>query len=463
MKNITHVAIYIRVSTDEQAKEGLSIPTQKKNLIDYCKEKKYKYECFIDDGFTATNMKRPALLELLKRLNEFDMILFTKLDRLSRNVLDANNLVAEFDKYDVSIMSLLEDEIDTTTADGKFMFNLQVSLAERESKKTSERIKDIFNYKRKIGQVTSGKKIYGYDIVDKKYVINQEEAEEIRDIFNYVLKTGSFVKTYDYWTAKYNKSICYDYFRTYFRNTAYIGKYKTIHEEIIENYTPAIIDAEIFEKVQLLIPKSLRKSRADDNFNEYLFAGLLYCEECGKKMSKRRYRKQRKDGSMYQRILYTCYNRTQRKCSSHRDISESNIENYLLNHFKTLVENYIITNKIVSEKITNESKNNEKTKKQITLLKKKITKSKDLYYSDLIDKEEYEMDFKKFKEEIDILEKSLDVVPVKKDLSHLRKLLDSDLNTIYYSLSFENKRRFWITIIDKIYIEEGEIKEVIFL
>lgn len=463
MKNITHVAIYIRVSTDEQAKEGLSIPTQQKNLIDYCKEKKYKYECFIDDGFTATNMKRPALLELLKRLNEFDMILFTKLDRLSRNVLDANNLVAEFDKYDVSIMSLLEDEIDTTTADGKFMFNLQVSLAERESKKTSERIKDIFTYKRKMGQVTSGKKIYGYDIIDKKYVVNQTEAEEINDIFNHVLKTGSLVKTYDYWCEKYNKSICYDYFRTYFRNTAYIGKYKTLDNELIENYTPPILDVELFEKVQTFLPKSLRKSRGKDNFNDYIFAGLLYCSECNKKMSKRRYRKKRKDGSMYELILYTCYNRTQRKCTSKRDISENTLENYLLNHFKTLAENYIIKNKIVSEKINNEDKNNEKIKKQITLLKKKITKSKDLYYSDLIDKDEYERDFKKFKEEIDILEKSLEVVPVKKDLSHLKKLLDSDLNTIYYSLTVENKRRFWISIIDKIYIEEGEIKEVIFL
>ena len=164
-----YVACYCRVSTDEQAKFGFSIQAQKDALEKYCKENGYKYEFYIDEGISASSMKkRKALNEMLSKCNVFDMILFTKLDRLSRNVLDANNINKLLIDNKCTMKAIDEDDVDTSTADGTFIFNLKVSLAQREIGKTSERIKFVFKNKREKGEITSGTKKYGYDIVNKK-------------------------------------------------------------------------------------------------------------------------------------------------------------------------------------------------------------------------------------------------------------------------------------------------------
>lgn len=156
-----HVACYCRVSTDEQAKFGFSIQAQKEALEKYCKLNKYKYEFFIDEGISASSMKkRKALKEMLNRSNTFDIVLFTKLDRLSRNVLDANTINNILKENNCTMRAIDEDDVDTSTADGLFIFNLKVSLAQREIGKTSERIKFVFNSKREKGEITSGTKKY---------------------------------------------------------------------------------------------------------------------------------------------------------------------------------------------------------------------------------------------------------------------------------------------------------------
>ena len=102
--------------------------------------------------------KRKALNEMLNKLNSFDMILFTKLDRLSRNVLDANNINKLLIENKCTMKAIDEDDVDTSTADGTFIFNLKVSLAQREIEKTSERIRFVFRNKREKGEVTSRNK-----------------------------------------------------------------------------------------------------------------------------------------------------------------------------------------------------------------------------------------------------------------------------------------------------------------
>ena len=130
------VALYVRVSTEEQAKYGISIDTQKQALIDYCKQNNLSYDIYSDEGISAKNMNRTGLQSLIKNIKKYKMVLFTKLDRLSRNVLDANVINSMFEKNNVNMKAIFEDDIDTSTADGKFMFNLKCSLAEREIKKT---------------------------------------------------------------------------------------------------------------------------------------------------------------------------------------------------------------------------------------------------------------------------------------------------------------------------------------
>ena len=110
-----YVACYARVSTDEQKKFGFSIQAQKDALEKYCKENGYKYEFYVDEGISASSMKkRKALNEMLSKCNVFDMILFTKLDRLSRNVLDANNINKLLIDNKCTMKAIDEDDIDTS-------------------------------------------------------------------------------------------------------------------------------------------------------------------------------------------------------------------------------------------------------------------------------------------------------------------------------------------------------------
>ncbi len=454
---IIYVACYVRVSTDEQAKFGFSIQAQKDALEKYCREHGYKCEFFIDEGISASSMKRPALQRMLKKVNAFDMVLFTKLDRLSRNVLDANNINKILKDNNCTMKAIDEDDIDTSTADGTFIFNLKVSLAQREIGKTSERIKFVFENKRNKGEVTSGTKKYGYDIIDKKFRVNQEEAENIINLYNYFINVNGNVKeTYKYF-IKHFPGKGQDAMANYLRETAYIGKYKLYRKNIyIDNYIPPIMDDDLFYSVQRLLQK--KEKITIKTTKPSLFSGLTYCNHCKNRMTKKQ-----DNRSKTKLIRYVCDNATRRKvesfeykCTNHNLIREDYIENYLLTNIKQLAQNYINTNSIVCSKPLKDNSN------KISEIENKIYKLKDLYLDDLIDKDTYKRDYEKLNQRLNEL-KNIEIEPVKNDFSEIQKIINLDIYNIYYSLSDEEKRTFWLSIIDKIYLENGEIKEVIFL
>ena len=452
-----YVACYCRVSTDEQARFGFSIQAQKDALEKYCKENNYKYEFYIDEGISASSMKkRKALNEMLNKVNVFDMVLFTKLDRLSRNVLDANNINKLLIDNNCTMKAIDEDDIDTSTADGTFIFNLKVSLAQREIGKTSERIKFVFQNKREKGEVTSGTKKYGYDIVNKKFQINPLEAENIRNLYKeFINNNGNLKETYKYFIKHFdNKG--YDAMSNYLKETAYIGKYKLYRKNIyIDDYIPPILDIGIWQKVQnLRKKKTVERKKYPD-----LFSGLLYCNNCGNRLAKKvDYRVKNVV------VRYICDNNyrykvgiDKKRCFDNKSIRESNIEDFLLNNLDKELSKF--TTKISIKPSVKKIDNTQKIK----TIEKKMNKLKDLYIDDLIDKEEYKKDYEKYTSELNKLKNYNTNEPILKDYSHLRKILDSDYKTIYNNLSIENKKKFWLSIIDKIYIENGEIKEVTFL
>ena len=452
-----YVACYARVSTDEQKKFGFSIQAQKDALEKYCKENGYKYEFYVDEGISASSMKkRKALNEMLSKCNVFDMILFTKLDRLSRNVLDANNINKLLIDNKCTMKAIDEDDIDTSTADGTFIFNLKVSLAQREIGKTSERIKFVFENKRNKGEVTSGTKKYGYDIVDKKFVINKKESENILNLYNeFINNNGNLKETYKYFIQHFeNKG--YDAMSNYLKETAYIGKYKLYRKNVyIDNYIPAILDLETWEKVQnLRKKKTVERKKYPD-----LFSGLVYCNNCGNRLTKK------VDYRVKNTVVrYICDNNyrykvgiDKKRCYNNKTIKENYVEEYLLNNLDKELSSLI-----AKVSITPSIKNVDNTQK-IKVIEKKIIKLKDLYIDDLIDKTEYKKDYEKYKNELINLKKSETNKEEKKDYSYLKQILNSDYKKIYSKLNTINKKKFWLSIIDKIYIENGEIKEITFL
>ena len=185
----TKTRVYGRVSHEEQKKFGFSIENQLDKLRTYAEENNLLIvDEYVDEGFSAGTTKRPELQRMLKEVQRNEIIIFTRLDRFSRNVLDANEMVKMFIQKNISIKAIEEDDIDTSTADGMFMFNLKVSLAQRELAKGSERINTVFEYKVKKGQPITGNMPLGYTIEEKpdgtKKVVKDKETQHIvEDMF----------------------------------------------------------------------------------------------------------------------------------------------------------------------------------------------------------------------------------------------------------------------------------------
>ena len=183
-----NVRLYARVSHEEQVKFGSSIAAQLDALKDYCKQNNYNIKgIYTDEGISAATIKkRKAFLEMIDECKNGELILFTKLDRFSRNLLDANLVVQELENKNISIKAINEDDIDTSSADGKFIFNLKLSLAQREREKTSERINDVFKYKAQQGQSISGTVPFGYKVVNKHYERDDLKANALLEAYDLV-------------------------------------------------------------------------------------------------------------------------------------------------------------------------------------------------------------------------------------------------------------------------------------
>ena len=157
-KKVEEVALYIRVSTEEQALNGDSLRTQREELTKYAISNGFHiYGIYEDDGFSATNLNRPALNRLLKDVeqNKIDRIFITKLDRLSRGVRNYYKILDTLDEHQVFWQTIFE-KYDSSTASGRLHINIMLSVAENESAQTSERIKSVF--KTKIETATIGAK-----------------------------------------------------------------------------------------------------------------------------------------------------------------------------------------------------------------------------------------------------------------------------------------------------------------
>ena len=144
------------------------------------------------------------------------------------------------------------------------------------------------------------------------------------------------------------------------------------------------------------------------------------------------------------------------KCSNKTSIREENIESFLLNNIKKIAKGYIVKNTIVNHKPHKD--NSAKIKE----LESKIFKLKDLYLEDLIDKDTYKRDYLKLTSELQKVKTENEKAP-QRDFTHLQNFINQDITTIYSSLNVEEKRRFWLSIIDKIQVNDGKIEDVTFL
>ena len=453
------VALYVRVSTEEQVINGDSLRTQREELTKYALKNGFHiYGIYEDDGFSATNLKRPALQRLLNDVknNNINRILITKLDRLSRGVRNYYKVLDVLDEHGVFWQTVFE-KYDSSTASGRLHINIMLSVAENESAQTSERIRSVFKTKVESKELISGKIPVGLKRQDKKLVIDEDKKQVVLDAFQFYKETTSAYQTFQKLDLKYPE-LKLNYMRTYriLTNSLYIGTKHTRYGDI-KSFCPAIIDKTDFENTQRLLSKNARKPSAE-NSGGYIFQGLLKCAECGYKLGGKFYSKNPESSKYY----YICKrHHLANKCFCSTNFNEMKIERKLLEELTPQLEKYIYDYEY-KEKHFKEID----MSKEINSIENKLSKLKDLYVRDLIRIEDYEKDYREYTKQLEELNKQQEKIETNipdQNIDTLKSFLSNDFTLIYNSLSRMEKRRIWLSILDYIALDKDYNMKIFFI
>lgn len=429
------VFLYARVSTEEQAIHGLSIEAQTLALEEWAKANGHKVVgLYVDAGISARKPanKRPDLQRLLAdvRAGKGDLVVFTKLDRWFRNIAEYYKVQEVLEKYNVGWKTIQED-YDTSTSPGRLKINIMLSVAQDEADRTSERIKAINEMKRQKKEPLTGQMPFGYILENGKIIKDPKTEKAVETFFHTLLATGSISTAQRDVFEQFNVMINYQRAYKMMKSTAYYGRYFGA-----DGMTPPYLTQEEYKRVLGLKRKIVRKSPQNHIF---LFSGLVFCSECGRRMGTRR-------STIVNYYYYTCpaHYTAVRTCENRVCKNEKEIEQYILDH---------IEEKIQQEKVElgkwNEARAAKNYKQEISAVRRKLDRLKDLYVNDLITMEDFRADHAVLTARLNELTE-LDQPIAMSNLDALNAVLESGWRDAYMELSREHKREAWRTIIKKI-------------
>ena len=301
--------LYIRVSTEDQAREGFSLPEQEKRLRAMCEYKGYEiYKTYKDAGISAkTGNHRPAFEELKQDIidKKCNTIVVLKLDRLTRSVFDWEGIV-KFLEENNAYLDCANDDINTTNANGRMVARLLTTVSQNEIERTSERTKIGL-----AGAIASGhiphKSPFGYKRVDKILVPDEATKDEIIRIFN-LYHDGNSYQTI---SNLYNKEKVLgktnwkdSTILKIIQNEIYKGDFvhgkRTNNPTYYENVVEPIVSKELWEECQVQKKRNSRNYKRD---KDYLFLQKLKCPKCQRILGGNATRK--KNGNVY--YYYQCH------------------------------------------------------------------------------------------------------------------------------------------------------------
>lgn len=446
---ILRVALYIRVSTEEQAKFGLSLAAQEDTLLRYARERGYKIvNIYRDEGNSARKpvSKRPIMLQLLEdvKAGKIDRILFTKFDRWSRNVREYHNVQAILDAHGVTWQAILEN-YNTLTADDRLRVNIMLSVNESEADRDSERIKFVFDGKRRRREwcFTGGPDQwpYGYkpEIIDgvKRCVKDPEKEPIVQDFWDYVLKYNSIRKAGMYCCEKYGIARNYRTWMNTAKNELYTGTFRGV-----EDYCSAYISRADWERI-ILGHEVIKKTQKPERV--YLFTGLMRCPDCGNTL-KATFKTYPNDRSI-EYNGYRCNNGRLRTCTFRHQLSEKKVEKFLLENIRTMLEEIIVDSEVQAREKRRQPKVHD-----IVALNEQLRRLNVIYIAGNISDEDYAAETKRIKAQLETA-KQQEAEDAPMNVDGIRKFLQSDFLTVYHSLSKEDRRRMWRSVIEEIYID----------
>ena len=448
------VALYIRVSGEEQKIKGLSLEAQQERLEEYARNQGWiVVGTYIDAAKTARKDMRKRsefqkMINSVKR-DEIDLLLFCRLDRWFRSVADYYKIMEILQAHHCD-WKTTDEEYDTSTANGRLYINVKLSIAQNEADICSERISVVFDSKVQHGTVVSGNCPFGYIVNgEKRLAIDPDAAVIVRDAFNYYESSVSQRGTIRHIRETYGVNWCDATFRRMLSERLYTGVYDS-NKRFNENFCDPIIDAAQFDRVQKLLKKNARFSPAG---NIYIFTSILKCAECLHNLSGCRTR----SGNRYY-YYYRCNQHLQRgRCPHNNSVREDYIESWLFEHLQEELERCRLEWEIRAAERKKKKRSNDKA-----VLKRKLTKLKELYMNDLINIEEYKKDYQLYTA---ALQQIPDEMPeeMPPDFSAIERMLQADFRNIYDSLTREEKRTLWRSVISEIRVDrDNNITEIIF-
>ena len=301
--------IYIRVSTEDQAREGFSLKEQEERLRMMCSFKGYEiYDVYSDDGISAkTGNYRPNFERLKQDIidKKCNTIVVLKLDRLTRSVLDWEYILNFLEQND-AYLDCANDDINTTNANGKMISRILTSVSQNEIEKCSERTKVGLAGAIKEGHIPH-KAPFGYKHVDKKLVPDEATKDQIIRMFNLYYEGHSYQSI----SNLYNKEKVFG--RTNWldstilkilQNEIYKGDFvhgkRSKNPRYYENVVEPLVSKELWEECQVQKKKNSRNYKRKE---EYLFLQKLKCPKCSRILAGKATTK--KNGTIY--YYYYCH------------------------------------------------------------------------------------------------------------------------------------------------------------
>lgn len=491
------VAAYCRVSTDNEDQAN-SFESQQRYFRQYIERNPdwELYAIFADEGISGTNTKKRKefnrMIECAKN-GDFDLIITKEISRFARNTLDSIFYTRDLKKHGVGVI-FLNDNINTLDGDAELRLAIMSSIAQEESRKTSERVK--WGQKRQMEQgVVFGRSMLGYDVKDGKMTINEEGAKIVRLIFHKFVDEGkgTHVIARELREEGIEPMRVKEWQNTVIlrviRNEKYCGdlvqkktftpdflshekKYNRGQEEfvIIKDHHEPIISRELFDKAnRILDAKSLSQEGKAKHSNRYPFSGKIKCGRCGASYVARY--KTRKDGSRYK--AWRCYEAANHgrphidKAGNQVGCSGESIRNedaiYLLYlvcrelkiNRQKVVDNLTKTIDAVMQ-IDLTGTSTSALSEKIEEAKKKRTGLIDLYTSGDIDKTEFTALRAKYDEDIEKLKSMAEGIEQQQTMILKQKELMEDIknaiNELINGIQYEDE--YYTQILDKMVIND---------
>lgn len=281
------IAIYLRVSTLDQARNGYGLGDQElqcKKYLDLYYPNEENVEVYKDDGFSAKNLERPAMERMIEEIKQHKifMIVAFKLDRLTRSVVDTYKLIKTVSDYDCSLVAVV-DRIDISSANGRMLVGILSVISQWEREVISERtIAGLVEMARNGKYCLGGKEPFGWTRTESnELIINEKNAEILNWWADLYLDGYSLENIKEYTLKKFNIMINWQTIKNNLLREMNIGIFR-YRDVVYEDVVPPLMAIEKYKKLQECA--KYRETHCSEK-RKYHFHNLVYCENCQKRMS----------------------------------------------------------------------------------------------------------------------------------------------------------------------------------